>query len=109
MLIMKGRKLRRELGDLKNWDERLVRKGLVSCVFVGDPATAVVNDIFDTNGHLLALPAGYFDSGYVSTVGIGFGRDVSVEDTTRRSRSAPTAPNRGSRLRNGQQEAGDGS
>ncbi len=71
--------------------EELVRKALDGSCFRA-PLTAdhiSAADLFDEDGELLELPAGYSDLGLLSPEGMAFGREVTSTDTPAFGRVSP--------------------
>lgn len=63
----------------------LIRKGLEGSVFVAPYSAAAVTStsLFDpSSGDLTALPAGYFDAGWMSDAGVKASRAIKVSDVT---------------------------
>ena len=69
--------------SVANRNNKLIRKGVQGSVFLAPAATTAITQsaLFDvTTGALQALPAGYFDLGYISDVGAIFNRKVTATD-----------------------------
>lgn len=79
------------LADIRNAQEELVRKALDGAVFRAATSVAHISatTLFDADGSLLALEAGWEDQGLLSTDGISFGREVSTSTVSAFGRTTP--------------------
>ncbi|MGQ4486894.1 phage tail protein [Streptomyces sp. SAS_281] len=68
----------------------LIRKALRYSVFAADITADAVDNPFDAEGILQALPAGYLPTGYTTTDGITYSGDLSTSDVESGQSASPT-------------------
>lgn len=82
------------LADIRKAQEELVRKALDGAVFrktvdgTGSDHISAAT-LFDADGSLKPLPAGYEDQGLLSTDGFSFGREISTSNVSAFGRTTP--------------------
>lgn len=84
--------------DIREHNEALVRKALNGSLFAAPISAAAVtaDNLFDTDGNLRPLPAGYGDGGLTTDDGVRIARSIETSNITSWQRQTPTRSDKSS-------------
>jgi hypothetical protein len=80
------------VAEISNWRSELIRKALYGSIFVAEESIPLLDTaaLFDADGELLPLPAGYGDVGYINADGASFPRESESSDLQSWQATEPT-------------------